>query len=124
MQILAVNGVSLLTIPYRESLQILQKTGKIVELIVSQLPPSVRTQRLLTEEDLSIESSEQCRYRKQQQRNYLKSVDYLTHIRNETDDISQIAENKFIQLEGDSNSGKSNILMVTKSMPDLPKVFI
>lgn len=127
MQILAVNGASLLTLPYRESLQILQRTGTIVEVIVSQLQPSVRTQRLsTTEKDLSVESFEQCRHRKQHQRNYLKSVDYLKHIRYETDDINQIdaAETKFLQLEGDINSGRSNVLIPTKSMPDLPKVLM
>lgn len=90
---------------------------------MSQLQPAVRKQRL-AKADLSVESSEQCQNRKQHQRNYLKSVDYLKHIRYETDDINQneSAETKFIQLEGDRNSGRSNILMATKSMPDLPKV--
>lgn len=127
MQILAVNGVSLLTLPYRESLQILQKTGKIVELIVSQLQPSVRAEHLSkAEKELSVESSEHFRHRKQHQRNYLKNVDYLKHIRYETDDINQInsAETKFIQLEDDSNSSRSNILIATKSLPDLPKVYL
>lgn len=36
-QILAVNGVSLLNLPYDESLKLLQNTGKTVELIVSQI---------------------------------------------------------------------------------------
>lgn len=126
MQILAVNGISLLTLPYRESLQILQKTGNIVELTLSQIQPSVRTQRYSkAEKDLTVESFEQSQNRKQHQRTYHSNVDYLKHIRYETNDISQIdsAETKFIQLADDNNS-RSNILIASKSMPDLPKVHL
>lgn len=37
IQILAVNGTSLLNMPYEESLKLLQNTGNVVELTVSQI---------------------------------------------------------------------------------------
>ncbi|XP_055377864.1 uncharacterized protein LOC129609770 [Condylostylus longicornis] len=36
-QIIAVNGISLLNLPYMESLKLLQNTGRIVELTISQI---------------------------------------------------------------------------------------
>lgn len=48
-QILAVNGTSLLNLPYADSLRILQNTGKTVELIVSQVHGKIEMEATATD---------------------------------------------------------------------------
>lgn len=135
-----MNGVSLLNLPYNESLLLLQRTGKIVELIVSQIlnkpqpPPKSVLNHSNNNNQRSKETSEQLLVRKQHQRNYMKNVDYLKHIRYETNEVNRMeAETKLIRLDAErdhhqcsvdnnGNSGGGYQLMAAKSMPDLPKV--
>lgn len=124
-KILAVNGVSLLNQPYNESLLLLQRTGEIVELIVSQIfkqPSSVINNNNPSSPPPNDETAQQLQVRKQHQRNYLKNVDYLKHIRYETNEVNQTnAETKLIRLDAERDQCGYH-LMAAKSMPDLPKV--
>lgn len=119
-QIIAVNGVSLLTRPYTQSLRILQESGRTVELIISQI---YRKHSCHGRPDVSTLANVTAR---------LPDVDYLKIIRYQTDDTQQRPEIKTFakqnggrQLESKcrprSIYGASS-LCAAKSMPDLPKV--
>lgn len=82
-QIIAVNGRTLLNLPYETSLKLLQNTGKIVELIVSQV------------------------YRQPKETKSPRNVDYFKHIRYPTEEILQQQNEEKLLTNFYQNNSKS-----------------
>lgn len=128
-QILAVNGTSLLNLPYDESLRLLQNTDKTVELIVSQIfnrHPSIDNKWLssthlsiaqhgmymttspVTDNNSSRSNKNVSQYAEnitQSNKTYsndgpIRSDDYFQHIRYDTSETSHRQEEKFIMRNG------------------------
>lgn len=137
----------MLNLAYSESLKILQNTGRIVELMVSQILK--QPTKKFTTESFNVSSKENSKTMNklrgksfQRQQNSLtarsdsdlklKNVDYLKHIRYETEEITLQNEEKHFVMDECSliETNDSVIEMNTtglvsaKSMPNLPKVSI
>ena len=121
-QILAVNGISLLNMPYNESLKILQNTGTFVELTVSQIYR--RTQQASSSLMESTEGASLTRTSIGYNQSVIKTArsenhycdndntkednfNYLKHIRYQTEDAGCTNEEKQIEIAGKSKNYKS-----------------
>ncbi|GAB0090488.1 FERM domain [Sergentomyia squamirostris] len=112
-QILAVDGISLLNLPYTESLKLLQTTRNVVELIVSQLANE--------EPQIKFNPNDECKLvlTESLERKPHNNFDYLRKLQNTksverpsiTDDSRNCA--KLAKVEKTA---------ISKSAPDLPKI--
>lgn len=85
LQILAVNGTSLLNLPYKQSLKLLQNTGKTVELTVSQIFHKYQ-QKL------------------QQKLNFTNANDFGCSINNNSNGANNKSSGKCAEIESNSNN--------------------
>ncbi|XP_059612240.1 uncharacterized protein LOC132258783 isoform X2 [Phlebotomus argentipes] len=114
-QILAVDGVSLLNLPYMESLKLLQTTSSNVELVVSQLlhPPQEPQAKLNCQEECPV-PTEPIHWKPHNNFDYFREMK-CSGDTNAPSIAPQVANDKPEALA--SSKG-----ILSKSVPDLPKI--
>ncbi|XP_055676578.1 uncharacterized protein LOC129785936 [Lutzomyia longipalpis] len=115
-QILAVDGISLLSLPYSDALKLLQTSSSVVELVVSQLlhPPHEPQTQLNAKED-SMASKESL------ERKPNNNFDYLRDMKTPEMDYASSIKLHEVAKEEKSISNNANGVL-SKSAPDLPKI--
>ena len=105
-QIIAVNGISLLNLSYNESLRLLQNTGRVVELIVSQIifMKNIKNVETKTKEELEILKRNELVVCGNQNGNLINSSSVIRSPSN--NQSTEIYENCLVQTETNENYHK------------------
>lgn len=126
-QIIAVDGVSLLTLPYGESLRRLQQTGRVVILVLSQIFQKQK-QRIAPglQQQPDVDYMQRIRYETTDVDDCGGATGYRSDMmmdtRNEVKKIGGASDVLRDRYDDDDNEWRSRSLSAAKSLPDLPQV--
>lgn len=126
-QIIAVDGVSLLTLPYGESLRRLQQTGRVVILVLSQIFQQQK-QRIAPgmQQQPDVDYMQRIRYETTDVDDGGGTTGYRGDMtmgtRNEVKRIGGASDVLRDRYDDDDNEWRSRSLSAAKSLPDLPQV--
>lgn len=124
-QILAVDGISLLTLNYDDALRLLQTSGRVVELVISQLAPHISNNRPASSLNASKHSKSVERFQNLELQTVIDQDELVDPMEKYFSTMKQRHEpNNQNQVKNTLNQYKNTSFSLnhSKSVPDLPKV--